>query len=72
KRCRITEPRFCGADVGTVIAVPNFGAGDLLEIKPKSGTMFLLPFNDDTITDVNDQIIISNFEHFLNHEDTKV
>jgi 16S rRNA processing protein RimM len=41
-----------GKDAGTIIAVHNFGAGDLLEIKPKSGETYLLPFNDDHVPDV--------------------
>ena len=30
--------------LGTIVAVPNFGAGDLLEVKPAEGTSFYLPF----------------------------
>ena len=33
-----------GAPFGTVVAVQNFGAGDLLEIAPPSGKTILLPF----------------------------
>ena len=34
-----------GSDIGTVVAVQNFGAGDLLEIAPSAGgTTLLLPF----------------------------
>jgi 16S rRNA processing protein RimM len=29
---------------GRIVAVPDFGAGDLLEIRPEAGTSFLLPF----------------------------
>lgn len=39
--------------VGKVIAVDNFGAGDLLEIRPPSGTTFYLPFADEYILEVN-------------------
>jgi 16S rRNA processing protein RimM len=36
-----------GACIGTVLAVQNFGAGDLLEIAPEnSGETLLLPFTD--------------------------
>ena len=41
-----------GKDAGTIIAVHNFGAGDLLEIKPKSGEAYLIPFNDDHVPEV--------------------
>ncbi len=42
-----------GAEVGKIIAVENFGAGDLLEIKPANGEAFYVPFNDDYVPDVN-------------------
>lgn len=35
-----------GADLGRIIAVANFGAGDLLEIQPPTGASFYLPFTD--------------------------
>lgn len=47
-----------GKDAGTVIAVHNFGAGDLLEIKPKSGgETYLVPFNDDHVPDVSEDSV---------------
>jgi 16S rRNA processing protein RimM len=34
-----------GARVGTIVAVPNFGAGDILEIRPEAGgDTILVPF----------------------------
>ena len=39
--------------IGTVKSVQNFGAGDLLEIKPKSGSTFFLPYTDEYILDVD-------------------
>ncbi|MCM2344078.1 MAG: ribosome maturation factor RimM [Alphaproteobacteria bacterium] len=39
--------------IGTVVAVENFGASDLLEIKPPSGSTFYLPFVDEYILEVN-------------------
>ncbi|MGH1398985.1 MAG: ribosome maturation factor RimM [Alphaproteobacteria bacterium] len=42
-----------GKDAGVIIAVHNFGAGDLLEIKPKSGEAYLVPFNDDHVPEVS-------------------
>ncbi|HLN10307.1 MAG TPA: ribosome maturation factor RimM [Xanthobacteraceae bacterium] len=33
-----------GNDLGTVAAIHNFGAGDLVEVKPVSGQTVLLPF----------------------------
>lgn len=44
-----------GKDAGVIIAVHNFGAGDLLEIKPKSGgETYLLPFNDDHVPEIGE------------------
>lgn len=42
-----------GEEVGTVIAVDNYGAGDLLEIRKSAGEKFLLPFTDDYVPNVN-------------------
>jgi len=42
-----------GAVVGTVTAVENFGASDLLEIKPPAGKKFFLPFVDDYVGEVD-------------------
>lgn len=38
-----------GALVGTVVAVLDFGAGELLELKPAGGKTILVPFNVDTV-----------------------
>jgi 16S rRNA processing protein RimM len=39
-----------GNDLGTVLAMHNFGAGDLVEIKPANGGVTkLLPFNEATV-----------------------
>lgn len=42
-----------GKALGTVIAVPNFGAGDLLEIQPPSGTSVYLSFTADFVPEVD-------------------
>jgi 16S rRNA processing protein RimM len=36
-----------------VSAVLNFGAGDILEIKPVSGEPLLVPFTDTTVPDID-------------------
>ena len=43
-----------GEPIGTVVAIQNFGAGDLIEVKPTSGgaTMFL-PFTRDTVPEID-------------------
>jgi 16S rRNA processing protein RimM len=38
-----------GAPFGTVVAVHDFGAGDILEIKPVSGPSIMLPFTESTV-----------------------
>jgi len=43
-----------GAVLGTVTAIHNFGAGDLIEIAPASGgEPLLLPFNETTVPKVD-------------------
>ena len=43
-----------GAQVGTVHAVHNFGAGDIIEIMPISrGAPVMLPFNEATVPKVD-------------------
>jgi 16S rRNA processing protein RimM len=43
-----------GEPIGTVVAIQNFGAGDLIEVKPASGgaTMFV-PFTRDTVPEID-------------------
>ncbi len=50
-----------GEAVGTVKAVHNFGAGDLLEIEPAAGgATMMLPFTDATVpaVDIAGRIVI--------------
>jgi len=42
-----------GKALGTVIAVENFGASDLLEIRPKVGPTFYIPFTNETVPEVD-------------------
>jgi 16S rRNA processing protein RimM len=43
-----------GEEIGTVVAVQNFGAGDLIEIRPaKGGPTVLVPFTRDTVPEVD-------------------
>ena len=43
-----------GTDIGVVAAVPNFGAGDLLEIRdPRSGDTYLYPFSKAVVPEVH-------------------
>jgi 16S rRNA processing protein RimM len=38
-----------GRALGTVIAVHNFGAGDLIEVKPPDGPAVMLPFTESAV-----------------------
>ncbi len=42
-----------GKPLGTVIAVHNFGAGDLLEIAPARGETLLLPFTAEVAPEID-------------------
>jgi 16S rRNA processing protein RimM len=42
-----------GTAAGTVVAVRNFGAGDLIEVAPSRGPTFLVPFTRDIVPDVD-------------------
>lgn len=54
-----------GALVGTIQSVDNFGASDLLEIKPKNGgESFYVPFTDEFV-ESGDSITIKNYAEFL-------
>ena len=42
-----------GAALGTVSAVLNFGAGDILEIKPDAGEPLMVPFTDALVPEID-------------------
>jgi 16S rRNA processing protein RimM len=42
-----------GATLGSVIAVQNFGAGDLLEVAPKRGPTILVPFTRAAVPEID-------------------
>ena len=47
-----------GKEVGDIIAVENFGASDLLEIKPKRDASFYLPYTDRCVLEIRDDGVI--------------
>jgi len=51
-----------GTPLGTVAAVQNFGAGDLIEVKPPHGPTVLLPFNQEffPVVDIRNGRIVSH------------
>ena len=42
-----------GKPLGTIIAAPNYGAGDLLEIAPPAGATLLVPFTREAVPEVD-------------------
>ncbi|MBN9583993.1 MAG: 16S rRNA processing protein RimM [Afipia sp. 62-7] len=42
-----------GAEIGKVLAIHNFGAGDIIEITPARGPTLLLPFHDAVVPTVD-------------------
>lgn len=42
-----------GTPMGKVISVANFGAGDLIEVRPHKGTSFYVPFTNDAVPDID-------------------
>lgn len=52
-----------GAEVGSVVAVENFGAGDLLEVETADGRRPLIPFRPG-VADLEDGRIILDPEFF--------
>ena len=42
-----------GETLGTIVAVPNYGAGDLIEIAPPRGSAILVPFNRTHVPEVD-------------------
>ena len=42
-----------GRDLGKIVAVQDFGAGDLLEIRPRRGRTFYIPFTKVFVPDVS-------------------
>lgn len=42
-----------GAEIGKVLAIHNFGAGDIIEIAPSQGATWLLPFSNEVVPTVD-------------------
>ena len=47
-----------GTDVGTVVAVENYGAGDLLEIEAAGGGRHLIPFREPMAVIADGRVVI--------------
>jgi 16S rRNA processing protein RimM len=42
-----------GNEIGALIAVHNFGAGDILEIQPPEGGTMMLPFTESVVPEID-------------------
>ena len=42
-----------GTRAGTIVAIQNFGAGDLIEIAPSSGPTILVPFTNAAVPEID-------------------
>ena len=49
-----------GVAIGRVVAVENFGAGDVLEIEQPDGKRFMVPMNPDAVPSWDDQRVVVN------------
>ena len=47
-----------GEPLGTVVAVENFGAGDILEIERPTGKCFMVPMTEAAVPEWNDERVI--------------
>jgi len=47
-----------GEELGTAVAVENYGAGDILEIERPSGKRFMVPLTTDAVPEWNDQRVV--------------
>jgi 16S rRNA processing protein RimM len=44
--------------IGKVVDIKNFGAGDLIEIRPATGDSFYVPFTKEAVPDITDEAVI--------------
>ena len=49
----LSAENAAGEPIGRVIAIHNFGAGDIIEIAPLHGTTLLLPFSNAVVPTVD-------------------
>src|SRR3546814_5399267 len=47
-----------GEELGSVVAVENFGAGDILEIERPTGKRFMVPMRPDAVPEWGDRVIV--------------
>lgn len=69
--CRAVDEN--GETVGSVLAVPNFGAGDLLDLELADGSTLLVPFSEDYVpnVDIAQRIVtVASLESFRTMDET--
>jgi 16S rRNA processing protein RimM len=62
-----------GTNLGEVVALYNFGAGEIIEVKPASGASVMLPFAGESVLSVdipNRRVVLAPPAGFL-YDDTK-
>ena len=47
-----------GAPLGKVVAVENYGAGDILDIERPDGKRFMVPMNESAVPEWNDERVV--------------
>ena len=48
-----------GAALGTCVAVENYGAGDVLEVRRENGKTFMVPMRPEAVPDWGERIVIA-------------
>lgn len=49
-----------GEDLGTCVAVENFGAGDVLEVERPNGKRFMVPMKPEAVPEWGDRLVVSS------------
>ncbi|MCM8556904.1 ribosome maturation factor RimM [Sphingomicrobium sediminis] len=49
-----------GAEVGTIVAVENFGASDVIEIERPTGKRFMVPMTENAVPEWNKERLVIN------------
>ena len=49
-----------GVALGAVVAVENYGAGDIIEVARPDGKTFMVPFNPEAVPEVGETVVIDS------------
>lgn len=60
----LTVISVSGQDIGTCVAVENFGAGDVVEIERPDGKRFMVPMRNEAVPEWNDKRMIIS-DHYV-------